>query len=149
MDSHVRVHAVLCQWIEWFEAQEATDLAAVASDNETIPGIPFTSQDKTAQRQLDNEDDDDAKDTQPGTQEMLNTEAALPVTKPVKGMAFWASQWAEELTFEWEPQKSQKSAIATRSNDKPPAKKSKLSVPKSKDLRHMLNQVIAPAPNPV
>ena len=70
----MRVHAVLCQWIEWFEAQEATDLAAVASDNETIPGIPFTSQDKTAQRQLDNEDDDDAKDTQPGTQEMLNTE---------------------------------------------------------------------------
>lgn len=32
MDSHVRVHAVLCQWIEWFEAEEATDLAAVALD---------------------------------------------------------------------------------------------------------------------
>lgn len=94
MDSHVRIHAVLCQWIEWFEAQEATDLAAVVSDNETIPGIPFTSQDKTAQTQLDNEDDDDAKDTQPGTQEMLNTEAALPVTKPVEAMPLWASQWA-------------------------------------------------------
>ena len=146
MDSHVRVHAVLCQWIEWFEAQEATDLAAVASDNETIAGIPFTSQDKTAQTQLDNEDDDDAKDTQPGTQEMLSTEAALPVTKPVEAMPLWASQWAKELTLEWESQKSQESATATRSNDKPPAKKAKLSVPKSKDLRDMLNQVIAPAP---